>query len=160
MLGPPIRAARPLDWTGSAIVAASWLLVALAALVVLLVRLPPTWVQLALGSPELVRVMLGVFVVIVVAWMRPFVVARLPRAASLFRSTLTLQERGRRHRVRVGELRRVDLEIRPPPVFEMLVVELADGTVHEVCPIDWPGAAGLYRALAKRIAWARTHARG
>lgn len=152
VLGPPIRAARPLDWTGSVAVAASWLVILLCAVVVLLVRLPSAWIRLAFGSHELVRVALALAVLGVVVWVRPFFIARLPRAASLFGGTLTLQERGRRHRVKVAELRRVDLELRPPPVFEIVVVELADGTVHEVCPIDWPGAGGLYRALARRIA--------
>ena len=152
LFGPPIRVARPLDWTGSLVVAASWLLVLLVALVVTLVRLPVTWVRLALGSPELVRVLLALFMILVVTWVRPLLIARLPRAASLFGGTLRLRERGRRHRVPVSEIRRVDLEVRPPPAFEMLVVGLADGTTHEVCPIDWPGAAALYRALARRIA--------
>ncbi len=152
MLGPPIHAARPLDWTGTLTVALSWVVVLLCALTVLLVRLPASWVRLALGSPELVRLLLALFVLAVVAWVRPFVVARLPRAASLLFGTLTLPGRGRRHRVRIMEIGRVDLEVRPPPLFEVIVVELADGTTREVCPIDWPGAGGLYRALAKRVA--------
>jgi len=152
LLGPPIHAARPLDWTGTLTVAASWVVVLLAALTVVLVRLPAAWVRVAFGSPELVRVVLALVVLVVVAWVRPFVVARLPRAPSLLLGTLTLPGRGRRQRVRIVEIARVDLQVRPPPLFEVLVVELADGTTREVCPIDWPGAGGLYRALAKRIA--------
>jgi hypothetical protein len=151
VLGPPIHAARPLDWTGTLTVALSWLVVLLCALTVLLVRLPGAWVRLVFGSPELVRLVLALFVLLVVLWVRPFVVGRLPRAASLLFGTLTLPVRGGRHRVRVSEIKRVDLEVRPPPLFEVIIVELADGTTREVCPIDWPGAGGLYRALARRI---------
>jgi len=152
VLGPPIRTARPPDWTGAVIVAASWLVVLIATIVVLLVRLPPAWIRVAFGSHELVRLALALAVLGVVAWVRPLIIARLPRAPSLFGRTLTLRQRGRRRRVPVTALRRVDLELRPPPVFEAIVVELDDGTVREVCPLDWPGAAALYRALARRIA--------
>lgn len=152
MLGPPIHTARPVDWTGALTVLASWVFVLIAAIVVLLVRLPGGWVELAAGSVELARIALGGFVVLVVAWIRPFVVARLPRAASLFGRTLSFRSGGRRRRVKLSEIRRTELEVRPPPAFEVIVVELADGTSHEVCPVDWPGAARLFRALARRVA--------
>jgi hypothetical protein len=155
VFGPPIHTARPVDWTGTLTVVVSWLVVLLAALVVLLVRIPAAWVELAWGSVELVRVLLACFVVLVVAWVRPFVVARLPRAASLFGRTLTFRSSGRRRRVRVADIARAELEVRPPPVFEVLVVGLGDGTNHEVCPVDWPGAARLFRALLRRVAAAQ-----
>lgn len=155
VLGPPIHSARPLDWTGALVVLASWVLVLNCAIVVLLVRLPASWVELAAGSVELARVLLGCTVVLVVAWIRPFVVARLPRAASLFGRTLSFRSGGRRRRVKVAEITRAELEVRPPPAFEVIVVELADGTAHEVCPIDWPGAARLFRALGRRVASVR-----
>jgi hypothetical protein len=136
LFGPPIRVARPSDWSGSLARGASWLLAALGLVTVLLVRLPASWVALAWGIPELVRLVLMLVVLWVIGWIRPFIYARLPRAARLFGQTLKL----------------VDVELRPPPIFEVLVVELADGTTHEVCPLDWDGAGALYAALVRRIA--------
>ncbi|MBC8068655.1 MAG: hypothetical protein IAG13_10010 [Deltaproteobacteria bacterium] len=152
LLGPPIRVARPADWTGALARAASWIVAALGIVTVLLVRLPAAWVGWAWGSPELVRLALVLLVLWVIGWVRPFVYARLPRAATLFGRTLRLGERGRRRKVTTAELQHVDVELRPPPIFEVLVVELADGTTHEVCPLDWDGAASLYDAIARRIA--------
>jgi hypothetical protein len=151
LLGPPIRVARPADWSGSLARGASWVLAALGLVTVLLVRLPRGWVVWAWNSPELVRLGLMIAVLWVIGWIRPFVYARLPRAATLLGRTLRLGERGRRRKVTVAELRHVDVELRPPPVFEVLVVELADGTTHEVCPLDWDGAGSLYAALARRL---------
>lgn len=151
VLGPPIHTARPVDWTGALTVVASWVLVLNCAIVVLLVRLPGSWIELAGGSVELARFALACFVVLVVAWVRPFVVARLPRAASLFGRTLAFRSGGRRRRVKVSEIVRAELEVRPPPAYEVIVVQLADGTAHEVCPVDWPGAARLFRALSRRV---------
>jgi hypothetical protein len=152
LFGPPIRVARPSDWSGSLARAASWLLAVLGLVTVLLVRLPASWVALAWGSPELVRLSLGLAVLWLIRWIRPFVYARLPRAARLFGRTLKLGERGRRRKVPVDEVRHVDVELRPPPIYEVLVVELADGTTHEVCPLDWDGAGALYAELSRRIA--------
>lgn len=152
LLGPPIRVARPDDWTGGLARAASWLVALLAIVTVLLVRLPGAWVRWAWGSQELVRLLLVVAVLWLLGWIRPFIYAQLPRAAVLFGRTLRLGERGKHHRVPVAQLHHVDVELRAPPVFEVLVVELADGTTHEVCPLDWDGAGSLYAALARRIA--------
>ncbi len=152
LLGPPIRVARPSDWTGALAHGASWVVAVLGIVTVLLVRLPAGWVAWAWGMPELVRIALVLAVLWVIGWIRPFVYARLPRAARLFGKTLKLGERGRRRRVPVAELRHVDVELRPPPIYEVLVVELQDGTTHEVCPLDWDGAGALYAALARRIA--------
>lgn len=152
MLRPPIRAARPNDYTGTLLVTASWIVFALGAVTIALVRLPASWVHSAFDSPELARVLLAVLVLLVVSWVRPFLVARLPRAASLFGRRLTIFERGRRRRLRLDELDAVEIELRPPPVFEAVVVRHKQGTVHEVCPLDWPGAAALYEAIARRLA--------
>jgi hypothetical protein len=152
LLGPPIRVARPSDWSGSLARGASWVLAALGLVTVLLVRLPASWVALAWGISEIVRLVLMLLVLWVIGWIRPFVYARLPRAARLFGQTLKLGERGRRRKVPVSEVRHVDVELRPPPIYEVLVVELADGTTHEVCPLEWEGAGALYAELVKRIA--------
>jgi hypothetical protein len=152
LFGPPIRVARPSDWSGSLARAASWVVALLGLVTVLLVRLPASWVALAWGSPELVRLALGLVVLWLIGWIRPFVYARLPRAARLFGRTLKLGERGRRRKVAVTDVRHVDVELRPPPIYEVLVVELADGTTHEVCPLDWDGAGALYAELSRRIA--------
>ena len=143
--------AWPNDWTGWLARVGWWVLLVLGFVTVLLVRLPERWVALALGQPLVVRVVIGFLAWSVARAIRPWVIARLPRAASLFRGTLAVSPRGPRRRIPLSEIAHVDVERRPPPVDEALVVELKDGTTHEVCPIAWDGGARLYEALARRI---------
>lgn len=150
MLRPPI-VAWPDDWIGALARLGWWIVLALGFVTVLLVRLPEPWVALALGSATAVRVALGVAVWMVARTIRPFVIARLPHAASLFRGTVALATRGARRKIPLAEIVHVDVERRPPPIDEALVVELRDGSVHEVCPLAWDGAARLFEAIARRI---------
>jgi len=142
--------ARPDDWTGALARLGAWVVLALGFVTALLVRLPEAWVEAALGFPAIPRVLIGLFVWIVVWRLRPWVDARLPRAAFLFRRNVKLSSRGVRAHVQLAEIRYVDLERRPPPVGEAIVVELHDGSTHEVCPLAWDGAAALYEAIARR----------
>ncbi len=147
---PPI-VAWPDDWTGWVARVGWWVLLVLGLVTVLLVRLPERWVALALDKPLIVRVAIGFVAWTIVRAIRPWVIARLPRAASLFRGTLAMSPRGARRRIPLPEIAHVDVERRPPPVDEAIVVELKDGTVHEVCPLAWDGAGRLYEALARRV---------
>jgi hypothetical protein len=147
---PPI-VAWPDDWTGGLARLGWWVVLALGLVVVLLVRLPERWVALAFGLPVVVRVLLGLVAWMVARTVRPFVIARLPRAVSLFRGTIAIAGRPTRRRIPVADVVHVDVERRPPPVEEALVVELRDGEMHELCPIAWDGAARLYEAIARGI---------
>lgn len=147
---PPI-VAWPNDWTGWLARVAWWVLLLLGLITVLLVRLPEHWVALALGRPVIVRVVMGFAAWTLARAIRPWVIARLPRAASLFRGTLAVSPRGPRRRIPLPDIAHVDVERRPPPVDEAIIVELKDGTTHEVCPLAWDGAPRLYASLARRI---------
>jgi hypothetical protein len=157
VIRPWIKVARPRDWTGALARLAMVGLGIMLGVVVLLVRLPARWVELAFGAPELVR--LGAFVVLLwwLRWVAALVYARLPAAASLFRR-LSFRERGRRRRVRIDEILAVHVELRPPPIHQVFVVELRDGSMHDVCPTDWPGAGPLYAKLERKVARARRKA--
>lgn len=151
MLGPLHRVVRPLDWTGSAVVVASWLVAGLGLLIALLVALPSRWVAAAFDSPELVRLSLALLVVLTVALVRPFVVAPLPGAVVLSWRTLRFRSDARRRRIALEDIARAELAVRPPPVFEAVVIVLHDGRTLEVCPLDWPGAPQLLRSLVARV---------
>jgi hypothetical protein len=106
-------------------------------------------VQWALGSSQLVRG-LGVAIVLALeAMVRPWVVARLPQAPALLGRTLWLPTAVGRRRIALRDVVNVDVEMRPPPAFEVIVVELRDGGTHDLCPLDWDGAGSLYAALAR-----------
>jgi hypothetical protein len=148
---------RPRDWTGAlarlAVVAMGLML----GVPVLLVRLPPRWVELAFGAPELVRLIAFVVLLWLLRWVAALIYARLPRAVSLFRR-LSFPGRRHRRRVRIDEIAAVHVELRPPPVHQVFVVDLRDGTTHDLCPTDWPGAGRLYAKLARKLARARKKA--
>lgn len=150
VLRPPI-VAWPDDFTGGLARLGWWVVLALGLVTVLLVRLPERWVAAAFDQPILVRVVLGGVVWMIARTIRPFVISRLPHAAWLFRSTLAVAPRGARRRIPIAEIVQVDVERRPLPVDEVIVVELRDGSIHEVCPLAWDGAARLYEALARRV---------
>jgi hypothetical protein len=158
VLWPWIEVARPRDWTGALARLALVGFAAMLGVVVLLVRLPQQWVDLAFGAPEVVRLVLLLLAVWVFRWVRTLVFARLPAAASLFRR-LSFRERGRRRRVRIDEIAAVHVELRPAPMHQVFVIELHDGTIHDVCPTDWPGAGRLYSVLARKVRRARARAR-
>lgn len=142
--------ARPRDWTGALARFAVVAMGVLLGIVVLLVRLPERWVEAAFGAPVLVRLIAFVILLWALRWVAAVVYARLPRAASLFRR-LSFRERGRRRRVRIEEIARVHVELRPPPVHQIFVVELRDGSSHDLCPTDWPGAGRLYAKLDRKL---------
>lgn len=158
MIRPWIEVARPRDWTGALARLALVTLGMLLGVVVLLVRLPEAWIALAFGSSELVRLSLFVVGLWALRWLRALGYARLPAAAALFRR-LAFRERGRRRRVPIDQIARVYVELRPPPVHQVFAIELHDGTAHDVCPTDWPGAGRLYAKLARKVARARARAR-
>lgn len=146
-----LRTARPEDWTGKL----SDLLVALvflsAAIAILLARLPTTWVELAMGEGWIVRGVLLALLFWVNLWFGNIIRTLLPRAPYVFGRTLTLRARGRRVRVPVRDIAAIHVEARPPEDRDTFVVELRDGTSHDLCPIAWQGAGRMYARLARAI---------
>lgn len=146
-----LRTARPEDWSGKL----SDLLVGLvffsAMIAVLLARLPESWVALALGEPWIVRVALLLTMLWGMSWFGNLVRIVLPRAPYLFGRTLTVRDRGRRVHLPVREIAAVHVEPRPPDERDTFVVELRDGTTHDLCPIAWQGAGRLYARLAQAL---------
>jgi hypothetical protein len=136
-----LRTARPDDWSGKLTDLAVTLVALLTVIIVLLVRLPESWVALAAGRGWLVR-------------MRSWPCSRggcscgwttllrvlLPRTPYLFGRTLTIRARGRRVPLPVREIQAIHVETRPPDEHETFVVELRSGEHHDLCPVHWQGA--------------------
>jgi hypothetical protein len=146
-----LRTARPEDWTGKL----SELLVGLvflsAMIAVLLARLPDAWVALARGETWIVRVALLLVMLWGMVWFGNLIRVVLPRAPYLFGRTLTVRDHGRRVRLPVRDIAAVHVEPRPPDERDTFVVELRDGTMHDLCPIAWQGAGRLYARLAQAL---------
>lgn len=159
MIRPWIKVARPRDWTGALARLGIVGLGIMLGVIVLLVRLPQAWIDRAFGSPEVVRLVLAVVALWLLRWIRALVYSRLPTAPYLFGRRLALRERGKRHRVDVENIADLHVELRPPPVHQVFAVELHDGSIHDICPTDWPGAGPLYAKLARKVARAQRRAR-
>ncbi len=152
VLRPFLKVVRPSDWTGRLAHFTIGVTGILVLLPIVLVRLPPAWVQAAWGRPLLVRVAMLSVGVWLLAWMRAWLLARLPLAPYMVWRTLVFPDRGHRRRVKVAGVVEVYVELRPPGLTQVFMVELRDGTHHELCPVDWPGAGRLFRSLSRRIA--------
>jgi hypothetical protein len=151
VLRPIIRVARPADWTGKVAHIATIVVTILLFIPVALARLPDSWVGLAAGYGIVVRLVLALLVVWLMGWVRAWVFARLPSAPYLSWRTLVFRDRGQRLRISASKVVDVFVELRPPETTQVFMVELSDGTTHELCPIDWSGAGRLYRALDKIV---------
>lgn len=151
MLRPFIRVARPLDWTGGLARFALAVLTLMALVPVMLARLPEVWVQMAMGRAFVVRALLAVVVLAVLSALRVIVYARLPRAVYLAGGRLVFPEKGRKLRVKIADVDEVFVESPARPSEQVFAVELRDGSYHELCPVDWPGAGKLYATLARKL---------
>jgi hypothetical protein len=151
VLRPPIRVARPADWTGMLAFAGVWLSFAIVALVLLLVRMPSEWVD-PLPHPLVLRGGLVLFAVVVLRGIGTIVYTRLPAAAFSSGRTVAFRERGRRRQVHLRDISGVVVDSRPPPDGEVFVLQMQDGTEHDLCPVRWPGAGRLYASVARRVA--------
>ncbi len=125
---------------------------ALALMPIGLVRLPPNWVALAFGYSWVVRIGMLLVGLWLLAWMRAWLLARLPLAPYLVLGTLVFPDRGQRRRVKVADIAEVYVELRPTGLTQVFMVTLHDGTDHELCPVDWSGAGRLFRILMRRLA--------
>ena len=144
-----LRTARPDEWPG-------WLtdvLVTIGALVLILImllaRLPATWTAVVGGRGWIVRLVLAGGAAWLFMWFDNLLRVLLPRTPYLFGRTLTVRARGKRVRIPVRDIAAVHVEHRPPDGRETFVVELANGELHDICPVHWKGAGRLYARLAR-----------
>jgi hypothetical protein len=128
-----------------------WLLFAIAALVILLVRMPAAWVD-PLPHPMVLRGALVAFAMLVLRGVGTIVYTRLPAASFLSGRTVAFRERGHRRKVHLRDISGVVVDLRAPPDGEVFVLQLHDGTEHDLCPVRWPGAGRLYAAIARSVA--------
>lgn len=143
--------ARPDDWTGTLSRVAVGTATVLSLAVVALVRLPPAWIEAVGGHGWVVRALIVVPTVLLLMGARALLIARLPRAAVLFGRRVRFHDGTRRVVVPVDAIARLHVEHRPPPLFEVFVVERRDGTEQDVCPTHWWGAPRLHRTLSRKV---------
>jgi hypothetical protein len=148
---PWLRVARPDDWTGKVAWLATTAVLLMLLIAALLARLPASWLDLVGGHAAIVRVVLVLVVFYLIGWLRAIVYSRLPAAAYLFGRWLVVRVRGKAVRVPVVMILEIHVELRPLPAGETFVVELKDGTLYDMCPTHWQGAARLYAALARKL---------
>lgn len=150
-----LRTARPDDWTGKLTDLAVTVVALLVVIIVLLARLPETWVALAGGRGWIVRLVLALIAAWIFMWLDNTLRALLPRTPYLIGRTLTVRLRGRRVGLPVREIRTIHVEARPPDGRETFVVEMKSGEHHDLCPVHWNGAARIYRRLARALRFGR-----
>lgn len=158
LLRPWLRVARPDDWTGTLARFGLWPVYFVALLIVGIGRIPLSWRVLGAGSEPLTRLVLAVIVIYLLGWLRAVVWSFVPKAVVQFGRRLWFRHHGRRILVRIDTIAEIDVEQRPPPVGEVFVVELDDGAVYDLCPVDWFGAPWVYAAVAYRVRRARARA--
>jgi hypothetical protein len=146
-----LRTARPDDWTGKLTDLAVTVVALLVVIIVLLVRLPESWVALAGGRGWMVRLVLALLCSWTFMWLNNTLRALLPRTPYLIGRTLTVRLRGRRVGLPVRDIRTIHVETRPPDGRETFVVEMKSGEHHDLCPVHWDGAARIYRRLARAL---------
>lgn len=146
-----LRTARPDDWTGKFTDLAVTVVTLLVVIIVLLVRLPESWVALAAGRGWIVRLLLALICFWLFIWLNNALRALLPRTPYLIGRTLTIRAHGKRVGLPVREIRTIHVETRPPDGRETFVVEMRSGEHHDLCPVYWNGAARIYRRLARAL---------
>ncbi|MBK8266213.1 MAG: hypothetical protein IPK80_33410 [Nannocystis sp.] len=151
MFRPFLRVARPGDWTGLLAELVLFGLLVLFVLIALLTRLPTSWVELVGGYPEPVRLLLLLIALYAWGWARALIIAALPGAPVLVFRRLIFRSRGRRHVLRPRDIAKIEVEGRLPDDREVFVVELRDGSRHDLCPVAWRGAGRLYARLARLV---------
>ena len=144
-----LRTARPDDWSGKLTDLAVTVVALLTVIIVVLVRLPESWVALAAGRGWLVRLVLAGLAWWLFMWLDNALRVLLPRTPYLFGRTLTIRARGRRVPLPVREIQAIHVETRPPDESETFVVEMRSGEHHDLCPVHWQGAGRLYRRIAR-----------
>lgn len=155
MFRPWLRVARPEDWTGLLARLGLVPIYFVALLIVAIGKIPVSWWVIGAGIEELTRVVLALVVLYLLGWVRMIAFALLPRAVVQYGRRLWFRHRGRRIVVRTKAITSIDVELRPPPVGEVFVIELDDGAVYDLCPVAWKGAERIYAVLARRVRRAR-----
>lgn len=151
MFRPWLRTARPDDWAGLTVEVVAALALVILILSALLANLPDRWVALAGGYEEPVRLAVFLVALYLWGWARALAIAALPHAPALIFGRLSLRSHGKRLRIRARQIARIAVEARDPDDVEVFVLELRDGSIHDLCPVGWRGAGRLYRRLARHV---------
>lgn len=151
MFRPFLHVVRPTDWTGKLAEVTIVVMGGLALLPAVLVRLPPRWLQAVYGQGWVIRIGMLLIGLWILMWIRAWLLARLPLAPYLVWNTLVFPDRGQQRRVKVADIADLYVELRPTGLVQVFMVELHDGTHHELCPVAWPGAGRLFRILTRRL---------
>lgn len=151
MFRPFLHVVRPSDWTGKLAETTIFIAGTLVLFPVLLVRLPPAWLDLVSGQGWVLRAGMLFVGLWLLRWMRAWLLARLPLAPYLVWNTLVFPDRGQQRRIKVADIADLYLELRPTGQTQVFMVEVHDGTHHELCPVDWLGAGHLFRLLTRRL---------
>lgn len=151
MFRPFLHVVRPTDWTGKLAEATIVVMGGLALLPIALVRLPPQWLQMVYGQGWVLRIGMLLVGLWILMWIRAWLLARLPLAPYLVWNTLVFPDRGQQRRVNVADIADLYVELRPTGLVQVFMVEVHDGTHHELCPVAWPGAGRLFRILMRRL---------
>lgn len=146
-----LRTARPDDWSGRLTDLAVGLAALIVLIVLLLVRLPALWIDLAGGHAWVIRGLLLLIAAWAFMWIDNLLRVLLPRTPYLIGRTLTVRARGRRVPLRVREILAIHVETRPPDGRETFVVEMRSGEHHDLCPVAWNGAGRMYRRMARAL---------
>lgn len=146
-----LRTARPGTAASKLADLAVWIAFLSGAIAVLLARLPTRWVALAGDRPWAVRAAMLLLLMWLFMWIGNLVQALLARAPYLLGRTLTLRERGRSVRLPVREIAAIHVEARPPGSRDTFVVEMKDGTTHDLCPVHWRGAGRMYARMVRAL---------
>ena len=159
MFRPWLRVARPKDWTGLVATAALWPIYFVILLTVAIGRIPTSWWVLGAGFEWLTRLEFLLVALYLLGWVRAIVYSLVPRSVVQYGRRLWFRHRGSRVRVLTKHITAVDVEQRPPPIGETFVIELDDGAVYDLCPVDWKGAERVYAVLARRVRRAKLRER-
>lgn len=152
-ISPRISVARPRNWQSSLlslILVVGWILV---ALLIVLVKLPILVVAGYSIEPVLLRLALLCLWYYLAFTFSPLVYGFLPSAPVLWGRSLWLQNRGKRHRLSLGNIDEVDIEVRPRGAIAVL--RMNTGLKFELCPLSWMGADALVYRIRLRGAWLR-----
>lgn len=151
MLRPSVYVAVAPGWPAALLRVGMVLATGLMLVPVLLARMPEDWSE-ALGDGSTPLRLLGVGLLLwSMAWLHALLETRLPHSVYAFRDSLVYREHSRRRRVSLAQVHELFVELRPAPDGEVAVIEFADGSLRELCPLRWRGAGALYRHVRRKI---------
>jgi len=149
---PWLRVGKPDDWTGAVAQAVVTLVSLFLLVIVVLAKMPESWVFVAFDNHFVVRTVLAFLLLYGIGWLRALAFAGLPASIVLLGGTLRFRRNGRAVQLQIKEIAHARIEQRPRPVGEMLVVEMRNGMTYELCPVHWEGAERIFSKVSGFVA--------